>query len=92
MILPFLELPYYQEFVHLSDSARRTQMVQDYCNLLIKACDWTQIPFAPVDAEVWRTYREELKNYTTTYDPNNIEPVFPTAPQIVLNGDNTHVH
>lgn len=92
MITPFTDLPYYQEFVHLSDSARRTQMVKDYCGVLIKATDWTQIQFAPVDAALWRAYREEVKNFGETYDPSDIEPVFPIVPQIVLNGEDSNDH
>lgn len=25
-------------------------------------CDWTQLPDAPVDAEAWATYRQELRD------------------------------
>jgi hypothetical protein len=87
MILPFVDLPYYQEFVSLADDARRVQIVQDYCGVLIKATDWTQVQFAPVDAALWRAYREEVRNYAKSYDPSNVEPVFPVVPQIILIGE-----
>lgn len=43
------------------------------------ACDWTQLPDAPVDATPWATYRQALRDITTQPDPFNItwpeEPV-----------------
>lgn len=48
-------------------------------NLLLAACDWTQLPDAPVDAVVWADYRQQLRDLPqNTIDPNN--PVWPTEP------------
>jgi hypothetical protein len=33
-------------------------------NQLLSACDWTQLPDAPVDRVVWATYRQELRDVT----------------------------
>jgi hypothetical protein len=30
-------------------------------NALLSACDWTQLPDAPVDAAAWAAYRQELR-------------------------------
>lgn len=47
-------------------------------NRRLAACDWTQLPDAPVDAAEWATYRQELRDITTQTDPLNI--VWPTEP------------
>lgn len=31
---------------------------------LLAACDWTQLPDAPVDDRVWKTYRKALRDIT----------------------------
>lgn len=47
-------------------------------NKLLAACDWTQLPDAPVDAAVWAVYRQELRDITKQPDPSNITwPVEP---------------
>ena len=41
-------------------------------NAKLAQCDWTQLPDAPVDATIWATYRQELRDITTQADPFNI--------------------
>jgi hypothetical protein len=48
-------------------------------NIRLAACDWTQLPDAPVDAAAWATYRQQLRDITE--QPNPFEIVWPTAPQ-----------
>lgn len=48
-------------------------------NIRLAACDWTQLPDAPVDAAAWATYRQALRDITEQSDP--LEIVWPTAPQ-----------
>lgn len=48
-------------------------------NARLAACDWTQLPDAPVDAEAWAIYRQALRDITAQSDP--FEVVWPTAPQ-----------
>lgn len=31
---------------------------------LLSNCDWTQVPDAPVDAQAWRDYRQQLRDIT----------------------------
>lgn len=38
-------------------------------NRKLAECDWTQLPDAPVDAAVWATYRQALRDITTQSDP-----------------------
>ena len=49
---------------------------------LLTACDWTQMPDAPLTDEVkalWRTYRQKLRDITEIYsDPDKV--VWPLAP------------
>ena len=50
-------------------------------NQLLYACDWTQLPDAPLTAEKkaeWTTYRQALRDITTQEDPFNIS--WPTEP------------
>jgi hypothetical protein len=43
-------------------------------NQLLIDCDWTQLPDAPVNADVWATYRQELRDITKQLDfPWNID-------------------
>lgn len=48
-------------------------------NSRLAACDWTQLPDAPVDSAEWATYRQALRDVTDQIDPFNIawpkEPV-----------------
>lgn len=37
-------------------------------NQLLINCDWTQLPDAPVNANVWATYRQELRDITKQLD------------------------
>lgn len=48
-------------------------------NQLLYACDWTQLPDAPVDKAAWATYRQALRDITQQPDyPQTI--VWPVAP------------
>lgn len=51
-------------------------------NKLLAACDWTQMPDAPLTAEqkqAWQVYRQELRDLPATVDINNI--IYPTKPE-----------
>lgn len=51
-------------------------------NKLLTACDWTQMPDAPLTAEqkqAWQVYRQELRDLPATVDINNI--IYPTKPE-----------
>jgi hypothetical protein len=48
-------------------------------NARLASSDWTQLPDAPVDALVWATYRQALRDITEAADPFAV--VWPTAPQ-----------
>ena len=46
---------------------------------LLAQSDWTQVADAPVDAAVWATYRQALRDLpANTTDPRN--PTWPTKP------------
>jgi len=48
-------------------------------NLRLAACDWTQVPDAPVDHQAWAVYRQQLRDLPeNTEDPRH--PVWPTPP------------
>lgn len=45
----------------------------------LAACDWTQVPDAPVDQAAWAAYRQALRDLpSNTTDPRN--PTWPTPP------------
>ena len=49
-------------------------------NSLLAASDWTQIPDAPVNAQAWATYRQELRDIPQQAGfPANIN--WPTVPE-----------
>lgn len=47
-------------------------------NTRLAACDWTQLPDAPVDSQVWATYRQQLRDFPSVCDPLN--PQWPSPP------------
>lgn len=48
---------------------------------LLKQTDWTQVADAPVDAAVWATYRQALRDITTHANwPNLSDSDWPTKP------------
>ena len=49
-------------------------------NQKLSACDWTQLPDAPVDGVAWAAYRQELRDITGQPDPFNI--VWPEIPTV----------
>jgi hypothetical protein len=38
-------------------------------NRLLTHSDWTQVADAPVDADAWATYRQELRDFPATWTP-----------------------
>ena len=59
-------------------TAQQWQQVREQRNDLLTACDWTQLPDAPVDAVAWAAYRQALRDITDQADPFNI--VWPISP------------
>lgn len=59
-------------------TAAQWESVRALRNTKLENCDWTQLSDAPVDAAVWATYRQELRDITTQTDPFNI--TWPTEP------------
>jgi len=43
---------------------------------LLSACDWTQVPDAPVDQAAWAAYRQQLRDLPA----NTVDPVNPDWP------------
>lgn len=44
--------------------ARQADAVRADRNTRLAACDWTQLPDAPVDAAAWAAYRQDLRDVT----------------------------
>lgn len=60
--------------------AEQAKNVRADRNKRIAECDWTQLPDAPVDAAVWATYRQALRDISKQAEfPNNI--VWPDKPE-----------
>lgn len=49
---------------------------------LLAASDWTQTADAPVDKAAWATYRQALRDFPATWEPNEICD-FPNPPGFV---------
>lgn len=43
---------------------QKAQEVRNQRNQLLKDCDWTQVPDAPVDKQAWAAYRQQLRDIT----------------------------
>lgn len=54
------------------------EIIRSERNAKLSACDWTQLPDAPVDKNIWATYRQELRDITNQSDPFNI--IWPSEP------------
>jgi len=48
-------------------------------NTLLAQSDWTQLPDAPVNAAIWASYRQALRDITSQPDPFNIAWPVPPA-------------
>jgi hypothetical protein len=56
------------------------QCIRAWRNRQLAASDWTQLPDVPVDATVWATYRQELRDMMQQNDDPKLI-VFPEPPQ-----------
>lgn len=64
----------------VADDASAMQDLRAKRNLRLAACDWTQVPDAPVDSQAWAVYRQKLRDLPdNTEDPRY--PVWPTPPE-----------
>ena len=48
-------------------------------NLLLQASDWTQVADAPVNKQAWAEYRQQLRDFPSTWVPSDIVE-FPDTP------------
>jgi len=66
-----------------ADTIKKTwEEIRDRRDRLLANCDWTQMADSPLSdtmLKAWRTYRQKLRDITSTYsDPNKV--VWPLAP------------
>lgn len=77
---------YYQTFniepmteAEIADTIEKQWVrVRQERNSKLTACDWTQLPDAPVNAADWTEYRQALRDITNQDDPFDIS--WPTKP------------
>lgn len=56
------------------------KQVRDDRNARLAACDWTQLPDAPVDRDAWAAYRQDLRDVSSQPGfPWNVEWPLPPA-------------
>jgi hypothetical protein len=65
------------DFPDATDPQKMDQ-VRLWRNVELSKTDWTQVSDAPVDAEAWATYRQQLRDLPATIDLEN--PVIPDPP------------
>jgi hypothetical protein len=65
------------DFPDATDPQKMDQ-VRLWRNVELSKTDWTQVSDAPVDAEAWATYRQQLRDLPATIDVEN--PVIPDPP------------
>jgi len=68
---------YNPDFPDATDPQKMDQ-VRLWRNVQLAHTDWTQVADAPVDAEAWATYRQQLRDLPATIDLEN--PVIPDPP------------
>ena len=61
------------------ETAAQWSAVREQRNAKLAACDWTQLPDAPVKAVAWAEYRQALRDITD--QPNPFELVWPIEPK-----------
>lgn len=67
-------------FIHPSrDPDAAWAEIRTQRNDLLAACDWTQLPDAPVEVLPWAIYRQALRDITKQSDPFNI--TWPQEPE-----------
>lgn len=82
-MLPIIEFkthPAYNEFCTTFTDEQKIYMVREYRDMLLVQSDFSQLADAPVDKEAWAEYRQQLRNYMSTYDVSNLDPTFPQKP------------
>jgi hypothetical protein len=68
-----------QSEVDADKLAQKTEQMRLERNRLLSACDWTQVPDAPVDKAAWAAYRQALRDITQHPDWPNVD--WPEAPK-----------
>jgi len=58
---------------------QKWEQIKSWRNAELAASDWTQLPDAPVNREVWAIYRQELRDLPAQGGSAD-EAVFPVAP------------
>ena len=48
-------------------------------NLLLASSDWAVLPDAPTDKQAWETYRQQLRDFPSTWTPGPTAD-FPDSP------------
>lgn len=75
--------PSWEEVINAHDSALNAiyfKNLRIQRNILLAACDWTQVEDVSVDKTAWAEYRQALRDLpANTTDPEN--PVWPTPPE-----------
>lgn len=68
------------QWVDLRSDAVALEDLRRERNSRLSACDWTQVPDAPVNQAAWAAYRQALRDLPgNTVDPR--QPVWPEPPQ-----------
>ena len=69
------------QFVNRVPVEMRLMVIREQRSKLLSSSDWTQMPDAPLTPEqktAWATYRQHLRDFPATCDPEN--PVWPVMP------------
>lgn len=68
------------EDVRQAEIARAWVLLRRRRDAMLSACDWTQVPDAPVDHAAWAAYRQQLRDLPSqTTDPMDV--TWPIPPQ-----------
>ncbi len=65
----------------VSDLEEKYRVIRLERIVLLRECDWTQLPdnvLTPEKKSEWRTFRQALRDFPETCNPHN--PIYPTPP------------
>jgi predicted metal-binding protein len=80
MLIDFNQLLMYNDFCTTYTDEQKIDLVRQYRNALLVQSDFSQLEDSPVDKEAWAEYRQQLRDYMSTYDVSNLDPAFPQKP------------
>jgi 5-methylcytosine-specific restriction endonuclease McrBC regulatory subunit McrC len=79
----FVELPFYEDMQTLWTDEQKIHFIRTYRDFYLKKTDHKMVVDAPWDTVSWQEFRQQLRDFMSTYDPSVFPIVFPTPPEAI---------